>query len=332
MTDHSDNATIATRMNSRFEAVLFATWREISQQRSRVALAAVIIALTVVTASQSPVFLTTQNFINVASQVAVLGVLASGTTLLMVSRGMDLSIGSSLSLSGMVLAYVMLQGFPVWLAIIACLAVAGTVGAINGTLASYSPIHPFVITLGVLTLLQGAALLVSQTPLYGLPSDFVDWGRSKIIGLPVAVVVFILVAIISHILLRGTKPGRWLYAIGGSEPAAHLAGIRIRSVKIGIYTLNGLLVGIAAILLVSQIASAGATMGSGHELAAIAAVTVGGTTLAGGKGDIVGTLLGVTLLGLISNALNLMSISPNWQYVLQGLVIITAVMAQRDNN
>ena len=242
-------------------------------------------------------FFTVRNFINVASQIAVLGVLASGTTLLMVSRGMDLSIGSSVSLSGMVLAYVMLEGFPIWVAIAACLALAGTIGAINGLLASHSPIHPFVITLGVLTLLQGLALLVSQTPLYGLPDAFVKWGSSKLLGLPVEVVVFILVALLAQLILRGTKLGRWLYAIGGSEPAAHLAGIRIRPVKIGIYTLNGLLVGIAAILLVSQIASAGATMGAGHELSAIAAVTVGGTTLAGGKGDMVGTLLGVVLLG-----------------------------------
>lgn len=304
--------------------------RSLRDYRSRIALASVIVLLIAITATQSPVFLTVHNFVNVASQVAVLGVLAGGTTLLMVSRGMDLSIGSSVSLSGMVLAFVMLQGAPIWLAVVACLAVAATVGAVNGTLASYSPIHPFVITLGVLTLLQGLALLVSQTPLYGLPDVFIQWGSSKFLGLPIAVVIFVLVALFCHILLRATKLGRWLYAIGGSESAAHLAGIRIRSVKIGIYMLNGLLVGIGAILLVSQIASAGATMGAGQELSTIAAVAVGGTTLAGGKGDMIGTLLGVTLLGLISNALNLMSISPNWQYVLQGLVIVTAVMAQRD--
>ena len=315
MTDNTDNAT---RVGVALKRMTIPVWHAVAEHRSKVALATVILLLIVVTATQSPVFLTVQNFINVASQVAVLGVLASGTTLLMVSRGMDLSIGSTVSFSGMVLASVMLQGAPVWLAIIACLALAGFVGAINGTLASFSPIHPFVITLGILTLLQGAALLVSQTPLYGLPSSFVEWGTSKLFGLPMEVVVFIVVAIFTQIVLRGTKLGRWLYAIGGSEPAAHLAGIRIRLVKIFTYTLNGLLVGVAAILLVSQIASADATMGAGHELAAIAAVAVGGTTLAGGKGDMIGTLLGVILLGLISNALNLMSISPNWKYVLQG--------------
>jgi ribose/xylose/arabinose/galactoside ABC-type transport system permease subunit len=297
---------------------------------TRIALTAVILLLVAITATQSPVFLTPRNFINVASQVAVLGVLASGTTLLMVSRGMDLSIGSSLSLSGMVLAFVMLEGAPIWLGVAACLGTAAATGAVNGILASYSPVHPFVITLGVLTLLQGLALLVSQTPLYGLPQGFVAWGSSKFFGVPVSVIIFALVACFCHIVLRATKLGRWLYAIGGSESAAYLAGVRIRPVKIGIYALNGLLVGIGAILLVSQIASAGATMGSGQELSAIAAVAVGGTTLAGGKGDMIGTLLGVTLLGLISNALNLMSISPNWQYVLQGLVIVAAVMAQRD--
>ncbi|MFB9983013.1 ABC transporter permease [Mesorhizobium newzealandense] len=327
MTSNPENAVGAgTNVKPRLPAL----GRTVRVYRSRIALASVILLLIAITATQSSVFLTVHNFVNVASQVAVLGVLASGTTLLMVSRGMDLSIGSSLSLSGMVLAFVMLQGAPIWLAIVACLAVAAAVGAVNGTLASYSPIHPFVITLGVLTLLQGLALLVSQTPLYGLPNEFITWGRLKFLGLPIAVVVFALVALFCHILLRATKLGRWLYAIGGSESAAHLAGVRIRTVKIGIYTLNGLLVGIGSILLVSQIGSAGATMGAGQELSAIAAVAVGGTTLAGGKGDMIGTLLGVLLLGLISNALNLMSISPNWQYVLQGLVIVTAVMAQRD--
>lgn len=287
------------------------------------------LALIVFTSTQSPVFLTTQNLLNVATQVSVLGILAAGTTLLMVSGGMDLSIGSSVSLSSMILASSMLAGAPVWLAVLACFGVALGVGTTNGILASLSKTHPFVITLGMLTLVQGLALLVSQTPLYGLPAEFLALGRGRLGPIALVVLVCAAVLIAAHILLSRTPYGRWLYAIGGSQPAAFLAGIRIRTVKVTAYALNGALVGLAAVLLTTQIASASATMGAGLELSAIAAVAIGGTSLAGGRGDIVGTVLGVVLLGLINNSLNLMSISPNWQYVLQGAVVVIAVMAQR---
>lgn len=303
--------------------------RALSPHRSKLALLAVIAIIVAITASRSSVFFTTNNLVNILSQVSVLGILACGTTLLMVSGGLDLSIGANVSFSGMVLADLMIHGWSVTAALAAGMAVAGLVGVVNGILAAFSKSHPFVVTLGSMIALQGAALLVSQTPLFGMPTGFVTFSSHTALGLPAIVWAFLLVAACTQVVLAKTTFGRRLYAIGGSQTAAQLSGVRVRGVKVVAYTVMGLLAGVAAILLVSQIASADASMGNGMELAAIAAVAVGGTPLAGGRGDIVGTLLGVLLLGIISNSLNLMSISPNVQYLLQGLVIVIAVMAQR---
>ncbi len=298
--------------------------------RSQLALVAVIAGLMAVTASQSDVFLTWRNFENVLTQVAVVGILAAGTTLLMVSGGIDLSIGSSVSFSGLVMGWLMAHGTSIALSVAAGIGVAMAVGLVNGTLASFTKTHPFIVTLGMLTLLQGAALLVSDLPITGIPDGFIDLADLQPLGIPLIIWAFAAVALVVHLVLATTKLGRWLYALGGSESAAHLSGVRVRAVKMIVYTLNGALVGIAAALLITQLTSAQARMGDGLELAAIAAVAVGGTPLAGGKGGMGGTLLGVLLIGLIGNALNLMSISSDWQYVIQGAVIVIAVMAQRD--
>lgn len=301
----------------------------VNRHASKAALCVVIALVIAITASQSSVFFTADNFKNIFTQIAIVGILACGTTMLMVSGGIDLSIGSSVSFCGLLMAYLMSNGTATALAIAICVGAAAAVGAANGVLAAFSRSHPFVVTLGMLTVLQGGALLISQVPVTGLPDGFVTFTGNELAGVPTIVWIFLGVVVLVHVTLARTKLGRWLYAIGGAEPAARLAGVRVRFVKVVVYTLNGLLVGLAALLLVSQIGSADANMGRGMELSAIAAVAVGGTPLAGGKGDMLGTFLGVFLLGLIANALNLMSISPNWQFVIQGAVIVVAVMAQR---
>jgi ribose/xylose/arabinose/galactoside ABC-type transport system permease subunit len=253
-----------------------------------------------------------------------------GTTLLMVSGGIDLSVGSAVSLAGIVMAALMAAGWSPLMAIAIGLLLATGVGLCTGFLAAKSSSHPFVVTLGMLTLLQGVALLISQAPITNIPESFINIVQLRPLGLPFVVFVFALVAIFTYVLLSRTKFGRWLYAIGASQNAARLSGVRVDLVKVAVYGVSGLFVGIAAILLTAQLTSAQPTMGVGLELSAIAAVAVGGTPLAGGRGDVLGTLLGVLLLALIGNSLNLLSIASNWQYVLQGAVIIVAVMAQRD--
>ena len=303
----------------------------LSRNRSKAALVVVISLLAAVTATQSDVFFTRENFENILIQVSVVGILASGTTLLMVSGGIDLSIGSGVSVSGMVMGYLMAHSTSPAVAVALGLVAAALIGLTSGVLAAWSKSHPFIVTLGMLTLLQGLALLISNVPITDIPEGFLDLTTARPLGIPLVVFVFALVALAVHVLLAKTKYGRWLYAIGGSESAARRAGIPVRAVKASVYTLSGVLVGIAAALLIIQLSSAEARMGQGLELAAIAAVAVGGTPLAGGRGDMLGTLLGVFLIGLIGNALNLMSISADLQFVLQGAVIVVAVMAQRDS-
>lgn len=325
---NGDRAGAAHRV--RTPAVSLAELRGLVQaHRSKVALLGVIAVVVAIAASASDVFFTWQNFENVLVQVSIVGILACGTTLLMVSGGIDLSIGSSVSLSGMAAGYLMTHGWAVGTSIAAAIALAVVVGLVVGVLAAWSTTHPFILTLGMLTLLEGLALLISNVPISGVPDSFLDFVDREVLGLPLIVVAFLCCALVVHLILSATTFGRWLYAIGGSESAAHLAGIRVRLVKALLYGLNGLFVGVAAALMVAQLTSAAPRMGAGLELAAIAAVAVGGTPLAGGRGGVPGTLLGVLLLGLIANALNLLSISGNLQYVVQGAVIIVAVMAQR---
>ncbi len=300
-----------------------------STHKSKLVLAGVIVFLAIVTTTQASEFFTWNNFQNILVQIAVTGILACGMTLIMVSGGIDLSVGSSVSMTGTAMALFMSKGLDPVLAVIVGVGIATGVGLINGTLAAYAKTHPFIITLGMLTALQGGALLISALPISNIPNSFLSIVNHTVLGLPLIVFVFFCVAIVCHLVLRTTTFGRRLYAIGGSEPAALLAGIRVRRMKMLVYTFNGVLVGVAAMLLLAVLSSSEPQMGQGLELAAIAAVAVGGTPLSGGRGDVYGTLLGVLLLGMIVNSLTLMSINSNLQYVIQGVVIIVAVMAQR---
>lgn len=303
--------------------------RLVGTHRSKLALMAVIGVIVVITAARSEVFLSWINLENILVQCSIIGILAMGTTLLMVSGGIDLSIGSGVSLTGVLLATLMANGWaPVWAVPVALLAMVA-IGGGTGLLAAKSSHHPFVLTLGLLTLLQGFTLLISLSPVTDIPDSFITIVDRRPLGVPLVVFVFAVVLVATHLTLTYTTLGRWLYAVGSSENAARLSGIPINAVKVAVYAISGVLVGIGGVLMTAQLASAQPEMGRGLELAAIAAVAVGGTPLAGGRGDVFGTLLGVLLLALIGNSLNLLSITSSWQFVLQGLVIVIAVLAQR---
>jgi len=302
--------------------------------RSRSALLAltgVLVLIVIYTGLQSDVFFTLKNFRNILVQVSVLTVLAGGTTLLMVSGGIDLSIGAMMSLVGVVAGLLMIYGIPLGFVLLTTLLLAMVLGGMNGVLAAWSPSHPFIVTLGVSILFQGLAIgLTDGKPLSGLYDEFVVLSRTNLVfNLPYPVWTAAILLIACGLLLNFSVFGRHLYAIGGNEFATRLAGVQVRWSKILVYAINGVLVGIAALMLSARIASAQPWMGAGYELQAIAAVAVGGTPLAGGRGGVVGTLLGVLLLGVISNSLNLLGISGAYQYVLQGGVIVIAVMTQR---
>ena len=294
------------------------------------ALTAVLLILCVITASRSDVFLTVDNLRNVFLQVSVLSIAAAGTTMLMVAGGIDLSIGAAMSLVGVSAATFMQSGMGVLPALGLAVLIGMGIGAVNGTLAAYSTNHPFIITLGMAIVLQGLAIAVTGgSPISSIDEALVDFGAGRFLGIPMPVWTAVLVLVLVSIVLRFTVFGRRLYALGGSEQATRLAGVPVRRLKVLLYAANGLIVAIAAIVLMSRIASAQPLMGNGYELQAIAAVAVGGTPLAGGRGGIAGTILGVLLLGVISNSLNLLGVSGAYQYVFQGLVIVVAVMSQR---
>lgn len=294
------------------------------------ALTGVLLVLCVVTATRSDVFLTMDNMRNVVLQVSVLSIAAAGTTLLMVAGGIDLSIGAAMSLVAVSAATFMGSGMGLLPALGLAALIGMGIGAVNGSLAAFSTNHPFIITLGMAIVLQGLAIAVTGgSPISNIDRALVDFGAGRFLGVPLPVWTACVVLICVAVVLRLTVFGRRLYALGGSEQATRLAGVPVRRLKVLLYAVNGLIVAVAAIVLMSRIASAQPLMGNGYELQAIAAVAVGGTPLAGGRGGIAGTVLGVLLLGVISNSLNLLGVSGAFQYVFQGLVIVVAVMSQR---
>lgn len=297
---------------------------------AQLALIGVLLVIVVITSLRSDVFFTLNNLRNILIQVSVLTVVASAMTLLMVSGGIDLSVGTMISLVGVVAGLLMRNHTPLGVALLVPILLATVLGAINGTLAAWSPSHPFVVTLGVSILFQGVAIgLTNGLPISNLYQPFLALARTGPANLPYPVWIALTVLVGSGLLLYFSVFGRHLYALGGNEQAARLAGVRVRLTKVIAYAISGCLVGIAALMLTARISSAQPLMGIGYELQAIAAVAVGGTPLAGGRGGVLGTLLGVLLLGVISNSLNLLGISGAFQYVLQGLVIVVAVMTQR---
>lgn len=294
------------------------------------ALVVVLLGLSAFTATQSEVFLTVGNFMNILMQVSVLAVLAAGMTMLMTAGGIDLSIGAMLSVVAVSTATVTNSGLPLIVGVVGGLLLGAALGAVNGTLAATSTNHPFIITLGVAIILQGVALFVTDgIPISNIDPTFLSLGAGRVLGVPWPVVVSCLALGVAAGLLRFTVFGRRLFALGGNENAVRLSGVGVGRLKVLLYAVNGAFVAAAAFLLMSRIGSAQPLMGNGYELQAIAAVAVGGTPLAGGRGTVVGTILGVLLLGVIGNSLNLLGVSGALQYVLQGLVIVVAVMTQR---
>ena len=285
------------------------------------------------TSVNSDVFFTVKNLRNILAQTSVLAVIAAGSTMLMVAGLIDLSIGNMMSVVGVVAGLMMLSGdnYPLGIIMLVAVALSAVLGLCNGLLVAFSPSHPFVITLGVSILFEGIAIgLSGGKPLTGLYDNYVSLSRTKLaLQLPIPVWIALLALVLCAFILNITIFGRRLYAVGGNAQAARLAGIRVRLLKVIAYTINGVLVGIAALMLGSRIASAQSWMGTGYEIQAIAAVAVGGTSLEGGRGGILGTILGILLLGVISNSLNILGISGAFQYILQGVVIVIAVMSQR---
>ncbi|MGW7095065.1 ABC transporter permease/substrate-binding protein [Streptomyces sp. NPDC054874] len=286
-----------------------------------------LVVLVVAMSLLSGDFLTTQNLLNVGVQAAVTAILAFGVTFVIVSAGIDLSVGSVAALSATVLAWSATSaGVPVVLAVVLAILTGIACGFVNGALVSYGKLPPFIATLAMLSIARGLSLVISQGSPIAFPDSVSVLGDTLGGWLPVPVLVMIAMGLITALILGRTFIGRSMYAIGGNEEAARLSGLRVKRQKIVIYALSGLFAAVAGIVLASRLVSAQPQAAQGYELDAIAAVVIGGASLAGGVGKASGTLIGALILAVLRNGLNLLSVSAFWQQVVIGVVIALAVL------
>ena len=286
-----------------------------------------LIGLCVVLWILTPHFLTVSNLLNVAQQTSINAIIAVGLTFVIITAGIDLSVGSILAFSGVVLASALQAGCPIPLALLVGLAVGMACGLVNGVLISFGRIPPFISTLGMMSVARGSALLYTGgRPVSGFSESFRFLATGKIFFIPAPVVIMIVVYLIAYFVLNRTKFGRYTYAIGGNEEAAILSGINVKLYKTMVYGICGMLSALGAIILTARLNSAQPIAGMMYELDAIAATVIGGTSLMGGQGSVIGTLIGAFIMGVLRNGLNLLGVSSFIQQVVIGSVIIIAVL------
>lgn len=285
-----------------------------------------------------PRFLSAYNLLNVLRQVSIYGLLALGMTFVILTAGIDLSIGSVIALAGLVAAAVAKGGLESRFAIgaeagfgwpaaaLTAMAIGIAAGAVQGFAITRLRVPPFIVTLGGMSVFRGAALLFSDGgPISGFAPDFVWWGQGRIWLVPVPVVIFALFAAICHFVLAHTRYGRQVYAVGGNPEAARLAGVDVRRVVLSVYVITGFFAGLGSFVLAARLNSAEAVAGTGYELTVIASVVIGGTSLFGGIGTIPGTVVGALLIGVLLNGLVLLNVSAYIQQIIVGLIIVLAV-------
>lgn len=293
----------------------------------RLGLLLVLIVLGAILATISPTFLRAQNLLNLLLQSSVNALLAAGMTLVILTAGIDLSVGSLLALTAVVTADLLAGGIAVPLAIAGGLGVGAAAGLVNGLLITKTKIPPFIATLGMMTLARGLALsYAAGRPITGMPASFRLMGAGQLLGIPVPVIIVAIVYALGLFVLKRTNFGRYILAIGNNAEASRHAGIPVHTTTISVYVISGMLAALAGMVMVARLNSAQPSMGMVFELNAIAAVVVGGTALSGGKGTLFGTLLGAILLALISNAINILNIPAFYAQVFQGAIIILALL------
>lgn len=294
----------------------------------------IVLGMVIFLSLMSSAFFTSANIINLLRQISVNTILAMGMTFVIIAGGIDLSAGSIVAVSGCLAAGVIKPGlFPVWVAVAAGMLAGGTGGLITGTVVSRLKVAPFIITLAMMTIVRGIAYVYTNgRPIVDLPEGFRFIGQGSIGIVPIPVIVMAFVILISWILLEQTKFGRSVFYIGGNQEAARVSGIKVEKMLTVVYILNGLIGGLAGVVLAARIESGQPQAGVGYELDAIAAVVIGGGSLNGGVGTIFGTFAGAIIMGLINNGLNLLNVSAYWQMIAKGLVIFGAVLVDVQTN
>ena len=300
--------------------------------RSLIALALLVVVVSIL----SPSFLTTKNIFNVLRQTSVNAIIAAGMTFVILTGGIDLSVGSILAISGAVCASMLVSGTNILVAVLVALVIGAVVGFLNGVIISKGKLQPFIATLATMTILRGLTLVFTDGKPITLGSSelavaFGNIGGGTIFSVPTPALIMIAVFLICSYVLNNTTMGRHTYALGSNEDAAKLSGLNTDKIKIAVYTISGILAAVAGVIITSRLYSAQPTAGDGYELDAIAAVVLGGTSLTGGKGKISKTIVGALIMGVLSNALNLLDVSSYYQMMVKGVVILIAVLLDRKN-
>jgi ribose transport system permease protein len=285
-----------------------------------------LIVLFVGLALASPHFLTNTNLSSVVRQTAVINIMALGMTLIIVSGGIDLSVGAILAMGGLIGTMTMEKGYPIPLAITVGILTGCFWGFVNGVLTTRLKINPFIVTLGTLGIIRGLTLIISNgLPVHQIPKEFSFLGEGNVLGVPFVLWILLGCALIVHAVMEHTKLGRYAFAIGSNPDAAFYAGIPVAFHTTAVYAIGGALTGLAGMIEASRLMTGQPTAGQGYELQAIAAVVIGGGSLRGGEGSVIGTLVGAFIMGLLSNGSDLLGISPYLQQAIIGAVIILAV-------
>lgn len=280
----------------------------------------------------NPGFLSAPNLLNVLRQVSINALIAFGMTFVILTGGIDLSVGAILAFSGAITATLLSSGMDPILAILIGLLIGAALGAINGIIIAKGKVAPFIATLATMTIYRGATLMFTDgRPVSNLGDStfFQMLGGGYFFGIPMPAITMMISFVILYLILKKTTFGRRVYAVGGNEEASILSGIKVDRIKIYVYSLTGFLAAVAGVILTSRLNSAQPTAGTMYELDAIAAVVLGGTSLTGGKGWIVGTLIGALIIGVLNNGLNLLGVSSFFQQVVKGSVILLAVLLDR---
>lgn len=306
--------------------------KKISESLSKLGPLLALLVLVITVSVMNPNFLSPSNLLNLLRQVSANGFIAFGMTFVILTGGIDLSVGSTLALSSAFSASLIANQVNPVIAVLLGLLSGSLLGAINGVLISKGKMAPFIATLATMTIYRGSTLVFTNgNPITGLGNSFFFSfiGRGYLFGIPFPVVLMFLVFVLLYILLHKTAFGRKTYAIGGNEKAAFIAGVKIDRIKVLIYALSGLMASISGMIITSRLNSAQPNAGQAYEMDAIAAVVLGGTSLSGGRGRIFGTLIGALIIGTLNNGLNLLGVSSFYQQIVKGIVIVIAVLLDR---
>lgn len=306
--------------------------QSVSKKKESAIFLALIIIVTLISIVE-PKFLSQRNMFQVSRQIAFVAIVALGELFVILTGGIDLSVGSVLGLSGVISGYAMSVGAHPLVAVGLGLLTGLGAGLITGYIISYLKITPFIVTLAMLSICRGAIWIITKGwPITDISPAFITFGQSNVVGIPMPVVLFGICAFVCHVILRFTVFGRRIFAIGGNEEATVLSGINVAAIKLAIYAISGLLSALTGIILVARFNSAQSAMGEGWEMDAIAAAVIGGTSLMGGVGSVLGVIIGAAIMGIIRNGLVLVKVSVYWQTLIIGVIIILAALVDKLKN